>query len=98
MKKELVKTIAIVLLSVIFIFHSIEKKVTIDELEEENTALKLRISLMEYTKEVKAHHVDSLMLMATQENLKLAARLAQSVAKIKDYENNKYKVNYISIN
>ena len=88
MKKELVKTIAIVLLSVIFIFHSKEKKVAIDELEEENTTLKLRVSLMKYTKEI----ADSLMFDTTQHALGLAARLAIYEKKIEEYENNKHKV------
>ena len=88
MKKELVKNIAIVLLSVIFIFHSIEKKVAIDELEEENTTLKLRVSLMKYTKEI----ADSLMLDTTQHALALAARLAIYEKTIEEYENNKHKV------
>ena len=92
MIKGKLKTFVIVLIGVLFAVYAIDKNQTLKGIEEENTALKLGISLMEYTKEVKAHHVDSLMLMATQENLKLAARLAQSVAKIKDYENNKYKV------
>ena len=88
MKKELVKNIAIVLLSVIFIFHSIEKKVAIDELEEENTTLKLRVSLMKYTKEI----ADSLMFDTTQHALDLAARLAIYEKTIEEYENNKHKV------
>jgi len=88
MKKEIVKNIAIVLLSVIFIFHSIEKKVAIDELEEENTTLKLRVSLMKYTKEI----ADSLMFDTTQHALDLAARLAIYEKTIEEYENNKHKV------
>ena len=88
MKKELVKTIAIVLLSVIFIFHSIEKKVAIDELEEENTTLKLRVSLMKYTKEI----ADSLMFDTTQHALDLAARLAIYEKTIEKYESNKHQV------
>ena len=88
MKKELVKTIAIVLLSVIFVSHSIEKKLTIDELEKENTTLKLKVSLMEYTKEV----ADSLMFNTTQLALELAAKLAVYEKTIKEYENNKHQV------
>ena len=88
MKKEIVKNIAIVLLSVIFIFHSIEKKVAIDELEEENTTLKLRVSLMKYTKEI----ADSLMFDTTQHALDLAARLAIYEKTIEEYESNKHKV------
>ena len=88
MKKEKLKTIGIVLLSVIFIFHSIEKKGTVDELEEENTTLKLKVSLMEYTKEV----ADSLMFNTTQLALELAAKLAVYEKKIEEYEDNKHKV------
>ena len=88
MKKELVKTIAIVLLSVIFVSHSIEKKLTIDELEKENTTLKLKVSLMEHTKEV----IDSLMFNTTQHALSMAARLVIYDKKIEEYENNKHKV------
>ena len=88
MKKDPSKTIVIVLLSVILIFHSIEKRGTIDELEEENIALKLRISLIEHTKEV----ADSLMFATSQHALKLAARLAIYEKKIKEYESNKHQV------
>ena len=79
MNKETVKTIVIILLSVIFVSHSIVKKVTVDELEEENTTLKLRVSLMKYTKEI----ADSLMFDTTQHALDLAARLATFEKKIK---------------
>ena len=88
MKKEKLKNIVIFLLCVIFVSHSIMKKVTIDELEEENTTLKLRVSLMKYTKEV----ADSLMFGTTQDALALAAKLAIYEKKIKGYENNKHKV------
>lgn len=88
MKKELVKTIAIVLLSVIFVSHSIEKKLAIDELEKENTTLKLRVSLMKYTKEI----ADSLMFDTTQRALDLAARLEIYEKTIKEYESNKHQV------
>ena len=88
MKKELGKIIVIVLLSVIFVFHIIGNK----KIVEENTALKLRNSLLEYSKETTVHHVDSLMLSIAQENLKLVAMLAQSDKKIEEYENNKHKV------
>jgi len=88
MKKEIVKNIAIVLLSVIFIFHSIEKKVAIDELEEENTTLKSKVSLMKYTKKI----ADSLMFDTTQHALDLAARLAIYEKTIEEYESNKHQV------
>ena len=92
MSKRKLKTFVIVLISVLFAVYAIDKNQTLKGIEEENTALRLKISLMEYTKEIKVQYVDSLMLSATQENLKLASRLAQSEAKIKEYENNKYKV------
>jgi len=88
MKKDPSKTIVIVLLTVILIFHSIEKKVSIDELEEENTTLKLRVSLMKYTKEI----ADSLMFDATQHALDMSARLAIYEKKIKEYKDNKHQV------
>ena len=88
MKKEIVKNIAIVLLSVIFIFHSIEKKVAIDELEEENTTLKSKVSLMKKKKKI----ADSLMFDTTQHALDLAARLAIYEKTIEEYESNKHKV------
>ena len=88
MKEESIKTTIIILLSLIFVFHSIVKKVTIDELEEENTTLKLRVSLMKYTKEI----ADSLMFDTTQHALQLAARLAIYEKTIEEYENNKHKV------
>ena len=88
MKKEIVKNIAIVLLSVIFIFHSIEKKVAIDELEEENTTLKSKVSLMKYTKKI----ADSLMFDTTQHALDLAARLVIYEKTIEEYESNKHQV------
>ena len=92
MIKGKLKTFVIVLIGVLFAVYAIDKNISFKELKEENTALKLRISWMNYTKDVSAHRVDSLMLSATQENFKLAARLAQSETKIKEYENNKYKV------
>ena len=88
MKKEKLKNIVIFLLCVIFVYHSIVKKVTVDELEEENTTLKLRVSLMKYTKEI----ADSLMFDTTQHALNLAARLAIYEKTIEEYENNKHKV------
>ena len=81
MKKELVKTIAIVLLSVIFVSHSIEKKNIVDKLKEDNSFLKYRVEL-----------VDSLMFDTTQHALALAAKLVIYEKKIEEYENNKHKV------
>ena len=88
MKKEKLKNMVIFLLCVIFVSYSIVKKVTVDELEEENTTLKLRVSLMIYTKEI----ADSLMFDTTQHALELAARLAIYEKTIEEYENNKHKV------
>ena len=88
MKKEKLKNIVIFLLCVIFVSYSIVKKVTVDELEEENTTLKLRVSLMKYTKEI----ADLLMFDTTQHALAMSARLAIYEKKIKEYENNKHKV------
>ena len=88
MKKEKLKNMVIFLLCVIFVSYSIVKKVTIDELEEENITLKLRISLIEHTKEV----ADSLMFGITQDALNLAAKLAIYEKTIEEYENNKHKV------
>ena len=88
MKKEKLKNMVIFLLCVIFVSYSIVKKVTIDELEEENITLKLRVSLMKYTKEI----ADSLMFDTTQHALDLAARLAIYEKTIEEYESNKHKV------
>ena len=81
MNKEIVKTIVIILLSVIFISHSIEKKKIIDELTENNSFLKYKIEL-----------ADSLVFDTTQHGLKLALTLATYERKIEEYENNKHKV------
>ena len=88
MKEESIKTTIIILLSLIFVFHGIGSRGTINELEEENITLKLRISLIEHTKEV----ADSLMFDTTQYALELAAKLAIYEKKIEEYENNKHKV------
>ena len=81
MNKEIVKTIVIILLSVIFISHSIEKKKIIDELTENNSFLKYKVEL-----------ADSLIFDTTQYGLKLALTLATYERKIEEYENNKHKV------
>ena len=88
MFKEKSKTFVIVLIGVFFAVYAIDKSQTVNEIEKENTALKLRISLMKYTKEI----ADSLMFDTTQHALDLAARLATYEKKIKEYESNKYKV------
>ena len=74
MNKEIVKTIVIILLSVIFISHSIEKKKIIDELTENNSFLQHRVEL-----------ADSLIFDTTQYGLKLALTLATYEKKIKEY-------------
>ena len=81
MKKETVKTLVIVLLSMIFVFHSIEKKNIVDELKEDSSFL-----------QHKVHVADSLMLDTTQHALALSARLAIYEKKLKEYEDNKHKV------
>jgi 3D (Asp-Asp-Asp) domain-containing protein len=81
MNKETVKTIVIILLSAIFVSHSIEKKNIIDELTENNSFLKYKIEL-----------ADSLVFDTTQHGLKLALTLATYERKIEEYENNKHKV------
>ena len=81
MNKETVKTIVIILLSVIFVSHSIEKKKIIDELTENNSFLKYKIEL-----------ADSLVFDTTQHGLKLALTVATYERKIEEYENNKHKV------
>ena len=81
MNKETVKTIVIILLSVIFVSHSIEKKNIIDELTENNSFLKYKIEL-----------ADSLVFDTTQHGLKLALTLATYERKIKEYEDSKHKV------
>ena len=81
MNKEIVKTIVIILLSVIFISHSIEKKKIIDELTENNSFLKYKVEL-----------ADSLIFDTTQNGLELALTLITYEKKIEEYENNKHKV------
>ena len=81
MNKETVKTIVIILLSAIFVSHSIEKKNIIDELTENNSFLKYKIEL-----------ADSLVFDTTQHGLKLALTLSTYERKIEEYENNKHKV------
>jgi len=81
MKKETVKTIVIVLLSMIFVFHSIEKKNIIDELKEDNSFLQHKIEL-----------VDSLIFDTTQHALDMAARLAIYEETVREFEENKHKV------
>ena len=79
--KELVKTIVIILLSVIFISHSVEKNQIIDELTENNSFLQHKVEL-----------ADSLIFDTTQNGLELALTLITYEKKIEEYENNKHKV------
>ena len=79
--KESVKTIVIILLSVIFVFHSIEKKQIIDELIEDNSFLQHKVEL-----------ADSLIFDTTQHGLKLALTVATYERKIEEYEDSKHKV------
>jgi len=81
MKKETVKTIVIALLSMIFVFHSIEKKKIIDELKEDNSFLRHKVEV-----------ADLLMFDTTQHALTLSARLAIYEEKVKEFEENKHKV------
>ena len=81
MKKETVKTIVIALLSMIFVFHSIEKKNIIDELKEDNSFLQHKVEL-----------VDSLIFDTTQHALIMSARLAIYEETVREFEENKHKV------
>ena len=81
MNNELIKTIVIILLSVVFVSHSIEKKKIIDELTENNSFLQHRVEL-----------ADSLIFDTTQHGLKLALTLATYERKIEEYEDSKHKV------
>ena len=81
MKKETVKTIVIVLLSMIFVFHSIEKKNIVDDLKEDNSFLQHKVEL-----------VDSLIFDTTQHALDMAARLAIYEETVREFEENKHKV------
>ena len=81
MKEESIKTTIIILLSLIFVFHSIEKKQIIDELIEDNSFLQHKVEL-----------ADSLIFDTTQHGLKLALTLATYERKIEEYEDSKHKV------
>ena len=81
MQKEKVKTGAILLLLVIFIAHSVEKKGEVDALTEENLVMKRRVTL-----------ADSLIFDTTKRGLELAKKLAIKEEKIEEYESNKHKV------
>ena len=79
--KELVKTIVIILLSVVFVSHSIEKKQIIDELTENNSFLQHKIEL-----------ADSLIFDTAQYGLELALTVATYEKKIEEYEDSKHRV------
>ena len=81
MKKETVKTIVIILLSLIFVSHSLEKKNIVDGLKEDKYFLQRKVELS-----------DSLIIDTTQHALNLSARLAVYEKKIEEYENNKHQV------
>ena len=81
MNNELIKTIVIILLSVVFVSHSVEKKKIIDELIENNSFLQHKVEL-----------ADSLIFDTTQNGLELALTLITYEKKIEEYENNKHKV------
>jgi len=79
MKKETVKTIVIILLSLIFVSHSLEKNNIVDGLKEDKTFLQRKVELS-----------DSLIFDTTQHALELSARLAVYEKKIEKYEDNKH--------
>ena len=81
MNNELIKTIVIILLSVVFVSHSVEKNQIIDELTENNSFLQHKVEL-----------ADSLIFDTTQYGLELALTLITYEKKIEEYENNKHKV------
>ena len=81
MNNELIKTIVIILLSVVFVSHSVEKNQIIDELTENNSFLQHKVKL-----------ADSLIFDTTQNGLELALTLITYEKKIEEYENNKHKV------
>jgi len=81
MNNELIKTIVIILLSMVLVLHSVEKKKIIDELTENNSFLQHKVEL-----------ADSLIFDTTQNGLELALTLITYEKKIEEYENNKHKV------
>ena len=81
MRREKVKTLAIILLLVIFITHSIEKKREVDRLLQENQLMEGMVTL-----------ADSLIKDTTIEGLRLAEKLAVKEKKIEEYESNKHQV------
>lgn len=81
MNKENIKTIAITLLSVILVTHSVEKKNVIDELNDEISFLNFKISM-----------ADSLIKDTTINGLMMAEKLLTYEQTINDYEDNTHKI------
>ena len=81
MNKENIKTIAITLLSVILVAHSVEKKNVIDELNDEISFLNFKISM-----------ADSLIKDTTINGLMMAEKLLTYEQTISDYEVNTHKI------
>lgn len=81
MNKENIKTIAITLLSVILVAHSVEKKSVIDELNDEISFLNFKISM-----------ADSLIKDTTINGLMMAEKLLTYEQTISDYEVNTHKI------
>jgi len=81
MNKENIKTIAIILLSVILVSHSVEKKSIIDELNDDINFLNLKVSV-----------ADSLIKSTTLNGLIIADKLLRYEKKLKDIEANTHKI------
>jgi len=81
MNKENIKTITIILLSVILVSHSVEKKSIIDELNDDISFLNLKVSV-----------ADSLIKSTTLNGLILADKLLRYEEKLKDIEAGTHKI------
>ena len=81
MNRENLKTIAITLLSVILVAHSVEKKNVIDELNDEISFLNFKVSV-----------ADSLIRDTTLNGLIMADKLLDYQERIKDIEVNTHKI------
>ena len=81
MNRENIKTIAITLLSVILISHSIEKKNVIEELNDQISFLNFKVSM-----------ADSLIKSTTINGLILADKLMTYQNKLKNLEANTHKI------
>ena len=73
MRKETAKTVVIILLSLIFVSHSIEKKNIVDELKEDKSFLQRKVEV-----------TDSLIFDTTQHALELSEKLAVYEKKIEN--------------